>query len=889
MPLFSLFAVISLVTNGVTCSRIQMTRTASDVEIRAANELRQTIKKMVYTDMNYVISPGPDFSDSKFRPVEILLVTEKDAGAALLPARAREKLAATSNSEAFVIATREDRGCGKGVCIAGKSPIAVYYGVYAFLEDYLGCGFYHFGPDGTVIPKKKTIEVPDDIFDFREPWIRYRRMSCWSGSVKPFDILEVFAWQAKRSFQWILDGTLRGRYSFPEKDMTFARLSNVPFLGGGEPFTNVAVPDSLFAEHPEYFTLIDGKRVPGRYPARRCYSNPGVRKLFVDYAVRFSDYGGSVALQLTDKTGGWCECEACRAYGTGDDGKWTSYNLAHRFMSEAAADILAQRPDADVIVDAYLQWRELPKLKINTDARVKCVFAPHQRCYVHSLDDPTADCNRHFNRLYKGWRKLYPRNGIFDYYCYSFTEYSPVEYVFAEDMKYYHSCGLDHFVEDTSNGSIVQPYPLNNWQFYYVFSKMIWDPSLDVEKELAKAYRRYYGKAAEPMIRYHAFRRRLWESAPGHSFMGCRPRQGYCLQPEGAFERLDAYLTAAAALAKGDKDVESRVARDRACLEGIWAKRWNDIKDRFRGQGVVPFGALDPSRPVKIDGSLDEKGWTDIAFLSGFRTSVGSAPKAQTWMRAAFDADGLLFGIEALAPRDSQADDRVRVTLVSPAGKKHSLVVSAASSRTSDMAVTAHDDRYVAEVRVPYAALGVSGVKTGDDWTVHVARRAAGGETSSLDGVKASDVKRFRRASFGPNRVVDGFFAEKKGGFLAHFGSDRPKLVTNEFDRVSVKLEKGAVLYTLSLLDTDHRAKEPTLLKGSVTASGSGTIIVIVPYFTLEPGSGKRLPGRVRVGELPIGPEPKGIPFTAEIPPGARASLHVYGKDARIDGLEITK
>ena len=106
-----LLSALALVTSGVTCSRIQLHRNASHVEVRAARELRDAIRRMVYTDMNYTITPGGEYADGRFGGAEIVLVTEAE-GPNLLPRRARERLAATTNREAFVIATREDRGCG---------------------------------------------------------------------------------------------------------------------------------------------------------------------------------------------------------------------------------------------------------------------------------------------------------------------------------------------------------------------------------------------------------------------------------------------------------------------------------------------------------------------------------------------------------------------------------------------------------------------------------------------------------------------------------------------------------------------------------------------------------------------------------------------------------
>ena len=90
---------------------------------------------------------------------------------------------------------------------------------------------------------------------------------------------------------------------------------------------------------------------------------------------------------------------------------------------------------------------------------------------------------------------------------------------------------------------------------------------------------RYYARAAGPMLEYHALRRRLWESAPGHCFMGGPQRQALCLLPAGSRERLDAWLKEAEALARGDETLAARVNRDRRCFDGIPGRRGLDAGD----------------------------------------------------------------------------------------------------------------------------------------------------------------------------------------------------------------------------------------------------------------------------------------------------------------------
>ena len=76
------------------------------------------------------------------------------------------------------------RVTGDHLIIAGGQPRGVLYGVYALLEDYLGCRW--FAPDTSFIPRRKTIELAELIdldpylapdvtgtpaFEYREPWL----------------------------------------------------------------------------------------------------------------------------------------------------------------------------------------------------------------------------------------------------------------------------------------------------------------------------------------------------------------------------------------------------------------------------------------------------------------------------------------------------------------------------------------------------------------------------------------------------------------------------------------------------------------------------------------------------------------------------------------------
>ena len=65
--------------------------------------------------------------------------------------------------------------------------------------------------------------------------------------------------------------------------------------------------------HPEYLSLWKGQRIP----AQICISNPGLRKLFIDWQlanIRKDPKAASVSVDPADNTK-WCQCDNCKAMG----------------------------------------------------------------------------------------------------------------------------------------------------------------------------------------------------------------------------------------------------------------------------------------------------------------------------------------------------------------------------------------------------------------------------------------------------------------------------------------------------------------------------------------------------------------------------------------------
>ena len=113
---------------------------------------------------------------------------------------------------------------------------------------------------------------------------------------------------------------------------------------------------NVFAAHPEYYGLRDGKR----NSTKLCISNPELRKLFTDYKLeklaKNPDWQ-SVSAEPSDG-GGWCECENCRKLGSFS-------TRAVILANETAKAVTAKYPGKVVGMYAYNQHSTAPDIDLH--------------------------------------------------------------------------------------------------------------------------------------------------------------------------------------------------------------------------------------------------------------------------------------------------------------------------------------------------------------------------------------------------------------------------------------------------------------------------------------------------------------------------------------------
>src|SRR5262249_51105260 len=175
---------------------------------------------------------------------------------------------------------------GGQVLITGGGPRGEMYGCTALLEQ---SGVRWFTPKVTRIPANATITVPD-LNERQSPAFEYR---------EPF-----FTEALDRD--WAARNRVNGNHANLDES-TGGRIVYHPFVHSFDEL----IPKTLFDSHPEYFPLIDGKRVNGY--VQRCLSNPDVLKIAIERVNQWIQArpDATIISVSQNDTGNWCTCEKC--------------------------------------------------------------------------------------------------------------------------------------------------------------------------------------------------------------------------------------------------------------------------------------------------------------------------------------------------------------------------------------------------------------------------------------------------------------------------------------------------------------------------------------------------------------------------------------------------
>jgi hypothetical protein len=360
---------------------------------------------------------------------------------------------------------------GPALILAGNQR-GVVYAVSSFLEDNLGCRW--FTPDCSTWPTEGSITIPSLERRYIPP-LEFR-----AGDYPVIHDADFAAHCRLTGMVAPLDERQGGTKGVAGLAHTFAAL---------------CPPERYFATHPEYFSLVNGKRQSGY--AQLCLTNPDVLRICVDGVRQWiGDNPKATVFSVSQNdTANYCECENCRKIAE-DEGSESGPMI--RFVNAVADAIAKDHPDVAIETLAYQYTRKPPKITKPRPNVIVCLCSI-ECCFIHPLgDDPF---NKSFVDDIKGWGKICKRLWIWDYiinYAHSICPF-PNLYVLKPNIDFFMNNGVTGIYEEScyyTKGSEMQE--LRN----YIISKSLWDPAYDTDKAIDEFCTAYYGPSARFVREY---------------------------------------------------------------------------------------------------------------------------------------------------------------------------------------------------------------------------------------------------------------------------------------------------------------------------------------------------------------------------------------------------
>lgn len=386
--------------------------------------------------------------------------------------------------EGFDFASLGDEGFrvaaqGRHLLIAGNSPRGVLYGVYDVLERFGDVGF--FAPWRIVSREKGSFAVPKGTDYIEKPAFRMREPT----------------WYVFRDPDFASMLRVNGDY-VPFEGRNGGRAH---WFGGGlwncHTFHKLLPPEKYFAEHPEYFSLVKGKRDPC---AELCLTHPDVLRIATSNVLaRIRRDPGAKYYGVSQMD--WqkpCTCENCLKVRA-EEGDADSGALV-RFVNAIAEKVEEEFPDKIIQTLAY-QYNRKPPLKARLRHNTTVCLCTIECDFFKPIPESDWKWDMRLRDDIRGWSAMTERLAIWDYTV-NFTHYP---------MPFPNLNALQGNIRFFRENKVKEIYEQGAYQGRggdmaelraYMLAKWLWNPDLDQEALIGRFLEGYYGAAA-PFVRQY--------------------------------------------------------------------------------------------------------------------------------------------------------------------------------------------------------------------------------------------------------------------------------------------------------------------------------------------------------------------------------------------------
>ncbi len=362
-------------------------------------------------------------------------------------------------------------GRGEDILILGNTPRGVVYGVYYFLETF--CGFAAYTKEVETIEAHPVLRIElDEItvtpdFEFRDTYFRF----AFDG-----------------------DFCAKNRSNTSLGDVSRAKGGRMKWYNFHHSYNDL-VPDTVyFAEHPEYFSEIDGERVRD---GQLCLTNPEVAAVAEATLRRWIRENPecrvfSVAQNDNNRR---CTCEKCRAL---EEAEGSPAGPVIHFVNRLADAIRDDHPGILLHTFAYQYSLPAPRHVVARDNVIVrlCTITCQFHRPLTELAETRGGQEGVFVRALSEWQSHASRLYVWDY-AVNFRNYlQPFLHLrtLQENLRYFKRVGVRGVLEE-GNFAFGGGAAMDDLKSY-IISRLLFDTETDIDRAIHDFCRAVYGDAA---------------------------------------------------------------------------------------------------------------------------------------------------------------------------------------------------------------------------------------------------------------------------------------------------------------------------------------------------------------------------------------------------------
>jgi len=351
--------------------------------------------------------------------------------------------------ESFIIESNQN-----SIIITAKNDHGLLYGVYHFLENYLGCKF--LSPNYEYIPHFLSKKISNNIVDFQEPTFSYREIFIAEADDN------IYATKCK------LNGHLGHRALLTNNKDIFTEGINI------ESFTSAELIPPKYSCNGQF--NFANKKAQQKASKR-------IKKRFKELHQNRKNY---ISLQHEDRN------SFCRE-------GLKKGELPSKTFSEYTKFLASQYPNKNFLSQSYLWSKQAPAKTIKFPENLGIFFSPIEANFAKPLKDQE---NLYLLENLKSWQP-FTKNIFLWHYITNFGGYMlpyPDLYALDQDIK------TASKIKDINGIFLQGSYSSLGGEFanlrIWVFSKLLWNPYKNIDSLIKTFCNSYYKEASDDVISY---------------------------------------------------------------------------------------------------------------------------------------------------------------------------------------------------------------------------------------------------------------------------------------------------------------------------------------------------------------------------------------------------